>query len=158
MSLALSLLSQRVFAIDLDKIAGAVENIASNQNGTKNPSKKSNSPLSGIQNEILDNVDGVTAKLEEKLNKVTQRIESRVERYEKKFDEYEQKMDKLEKTANKVIDSVNNFDSSQIAKYLTIAKYAAIGFVSLFLLFIVLLILVFVQLIRVSSLLKNNKK
>ncbi len=147
--LALALLSKQAAAINLDKIAGVVNDISATQSDPKNPSKKSASPLDGLQNDLL-------GKVEERVNKVTERIENRIAKYEQKFDGYEEKMDKAEKSIDRVVSAINSLDASMIQKYLNMAKYAVIAVAAVFLSMVILLIVVSVQLIRVNSLLKKK--
>ncbi len=149
LALIFTLASNSATAINLDKIVGIVES-ATIQSDSTSSKKKSESPLAGIQNEVF-------GRFEAKINGVIQKIESKIEKFDKKFDEYEKKIDKAEKATDKVIATINNFDSSQVVKYVVIAKYVTIALISLFLLMIVLLIVVFVQLLRVNSLLRNRK-
>ena len=108
----LVLSSNQAFALDLDKIAGAVNAAAGGGSGQQ----KKGSPLASIQ-------DNVVGKLEEKINKVTDRIEQKVENYEKKFDEYGKKLDEAEKAVDKVTKTINNFQLAQFEKYIQMRHY-----------------------------------
>ena len=147
-TLSLILSANQVWAIDLDKIVGMVDSATSDQNN--NPQKKSASPLAAIQNDLINKVEG-------KVDKIVGKIEAKIDKFDKKFDEYENKIDKAEKATDRIISAINNFDSSQIQKYIVMAKYGAIAFVSLLVLLIILLVSVSVQLCKVNSLLKNKK-
>ena len=122
--------------IDLDKLASAVESV---QDGKIKPGSSIDKAL-----------DDVTAKLEKKVDKITEKLE-------KRLDKYEEKIEKAEKATDKIVNMVNNFDSSQIAKYIALAKTIALAVAATFGLLILLLILVFVQLLRVNKTLRNTR-
>jgi len=130
-------------ALNLDKLVEAVDNSTSKD--AKNP----NAALSNIQDKLLKQV-------EDRINKVTERIESRVDKYEKKLDEYQKKIDQLEKVADQAISTFNSFDKNHLQEYISIAKYAVIGFVLMFVTSFLLSILVFFQMLKIKSLLKNK--
>lgn len=142
-SLALVLLASPAQAkkIDLDQLASALDSVSDS---------KGNSPIAKL--------DNITAKIEEKVNKLTDRIEARVEKYEKKFDEYEAKIDKAEKATDKIINTLNSFDQTQVEQYVKLAKLAAIAFALIFVTSFILLIFIFVQSMRITSLLQKIKK
>ncbi|OFW80357.1 MAG: hypothetical protein A2887_04570 [Alphaproteobacteria bacterium RIFCSPLOWO2_01_FULL_40_26] len=147
-------LPTKSWAIKIDQIAGAVEAVAqSSDKSDGKAGKKSAISFLGVEDEI----NKVTSKLEEKVNKITDKIENRVEKYEKKLDAYEQKIDKVEKALDRVITTINSLDASQIQKYIAVAKYVAIAVILLLGSFVILLILVFVQLIRVRAMLAKAK-
>jgi peptidoglycan hydrolase CwlO-like protein len=133
--------NQSFAKINLDQVVGAIE---SAQSDDKNPGKKSGSPL-----------DSITGKLEEKVNKIVERIEGRLEKYEKKFDSYDAKLTKAEKVVD---DITNRLNSAQIDKYLTMAKYTAMALGGIFILSFMLLIVIFMQLMKVNCALKKLGK
>ena len=133
--------STNVFALDLNKIVGAVDG-----GGTKN-----------IEKELMGKLDPVVEKIEKRVDKLTGRIEERVDKYEKKFDGYEKKMEKAEAAIDRVVNTINNVDKEQVEKYLRLAKLAAIGLASVFILSLVLLVIIFVQTIRINGALRKLK-
>lgn len=133
--------STNVLALDLDKLVGAVEG----------GSGKS------IEKELVGKLDPIVEKIEKRVDKLTGRIEERVEKYEKKFDGYEQKMEKAEEAIDRVVDTINNIDKSQIEKYVRLAKLAAIGLASVFILSLLLLVIIFVQTMRINGKLRKLK-
>lgn len=145
------LFSTQLFAakIDLNDVVGAVA-AASDKNG-----KKSGNPLSSLEDQLLARVDKITGKLDKEIDKVTGKIDERINKYEKKIDDYEKKIDEAQRAADKVLDAVNGFNAAKLQSYITMAKYAAIGFVSIFVLSFLLLIVIFVQLLRVNGALKK---
>ncbi len=140
----LALSVNQAFAIDLDKLAGAVQSATAGNNNQKN----SGLPLGNIQDQLL-------GKVEEKINKVTDRIEGRIEKYEKKFDAYEKKIDKAEKATDQVIKTMEKFNQSEIANYIVMAKYAAIAFAIIFISSFVMLIVIFMNSIKTKRLLRK---
>jgi hypothetical protein len=150
LSLILALSTTSALAIDLNKIADAVDSVSS-QNDQKNGQKK---PLANLDENLLN---GVVSKVEERINKITDKLEGRVTKYEKKFDEYEGKIDKAEKATDRIIKTIESVDASKIQQIAMTAKHVAIGVAVVFLVLIVLLVLVLVQLVRVGCLLKRMK-
>jgi peptidoglycan hydrolase CwlO-like protein len=134
------LASTPALAINLDKIAGAVGSVASSdKGGGKNP------------------VDEVVGKIEQRIDKVVGKVEERIEKYEKKIDSYENKLDQAEKAIDRVTAEINNFDKSQIDKYLKMAKIAVIGLILVFVSSLVLLVVIFVQTMRINAKLAKMK-
>lgn len=129
------------FALNLDKIIKVADEI----NNEKHPKK------------IIASVsDNINKKIEKKIDKVTGRIEKRIDKYEKKLDRYEKKMDEVEKTADDVIELMSSISKSEIAKYIAIIKYLAIGTVILFISSFLMLLVIFKQNLKIKSLLQKK--
>lgn len=145
--LSLTLFANQSFAkkIDLGQIVDAVA--TTDSSSQKSGGKKSNNLLGGLE-------DQLTAKIE----KVIGRIDERITKYETKIDDYEKKLDKAEAAADKVVGAINNLNAAKLQSYVAIAKYAAIAFATIFVLSFVLLIVIFVQLLRVNATLKDLKR
>lgn len=161
-TLSLILSANQAFAkFDLNKVVNTVGEVAAasgSSNSGKSGGKKSSNPITDIQDEILGKVDKITGKVEKKIDDVTSKFDEKVGKFEKKIDNFENKIEKVEKITDDVLGMVSKINSSEIAKYVAIAKKIAIALAVAFALFILLLILVFVQLIRVSFQLKKLKQ
>jgi hypothetical protein len=136
LTLIFSLACNSASALNLDKLADAV-------NDSGNGSKKAS---------VLDKAfDDVTEKLEKKVEKVTEKLE-------KRLDKYEEKIEKAEEATDKVVKLVDSLDASKLKEYAALAKTVAIIVAAVFGLFILLLIAVFVQLLKVNKTLKKSQK
>lgn len=133
--------SSNVLALDLNKIVGAVEG-GSGKN---------------IEKELVGKLDPIIEKIEKRVDKLTGRIEERVEKYEKKFDGYEKKMEVAEQAIDRVMTTINSIDRSQVEKYVRLAKIAVIGLASVFILSLILLVIIFVQTMRINGKLRKLK-
>lgn len=152
------LLANQTLAFDLDRAIGAVGEVAAATSSKKSNGKKSSNPIKNVQDELLGKVDKITGKVEKKIDNVTEKFDKKLGGFEKKIDRFENKIDKIEKITDDAIATASKFNSTELAKYIAIAKKIAIALAIALTLFILLLILVFVQLLRVSCQLKKLNK
>ncbi len=147
LALILALSVTSVWAVDLNKIANAVGNVATNDN-QKNDQKNSGLVFAKLEENLIE---GSIAKAEGKLGKIIDRIEGKVARYE-------EKADKAEKVSDNILQIIESLDSAKVHRLVTIAKYVAITVAAVILILIVLLVLVFVELLKVNSRLKKIER
>ncbi len=140
-------------AFDLQKAVNTVGQVANNP---KSPAAKSvnsaiKDPLARLEKQATQRIDQVMSKVENKVDQATSKVEERIEKYEKKIEQ-------LEKTTDKMIDTFNSFDAKKLDQIANLAKNIGIAIAGFFALMVVLLILVFIQLIRVNKRLILLKK
>ncbi len=131
--------------LDLDKIAGAVQEAATSSKNQKNGAAEAALPLDAIQGKLF-------GKIEAKVNEVI----GKIDKYENKIEQYEKKIDQVSKAADQAAQTLNSLDKNEIMNIVKIVKYAVIAIAVSFILSFLLLITLLFQVLKMKALL--NKK